>query len=82
MKGDEIVLACNRYNNETATLRKHVTKYKNLRKWIVEFLKKSESRGDKLARNIMKYHSGNIMNTPQKIVLYLWYCEFKVLYSS
>ena len=29
--------ACERYNNETTTLRKYVTKYKNMRKWMVEF---------------------------------------------
>ena len=30
------------------TLRKHVTKYKNMRKYLVEFLRKSWSRGDKI----------------------------------
>ena len=28
----------------------HVTKYKNMRKWMVEFLTKSESRDDKIVR--------------------------------
>ena len=42
MKEDEIVQACDRYSNETVTLRKHFTKYKNMRKWMVEFLRKSE----------------------------------------
>ena len=32
------------------TLRKHVTKYKNTRKWIVEFLRKFENRGIKIDR--------------------------------
>ena len=32
------------------TLRKHVTKYKSIRKWMVELRRKSESRGDKIAR--------------------------------
>ena len=29
---------------------KHVKKYKNMRKWMVEFLNKSESRGNKISR--------------------------------
>ena len=40
MKGDEIVGHCDRHSNETVTLRKHVTKYKTMRKWTVEFLRK------------------------------------------
>ena len=50
VKRDEIVRSCDRHSNEAVTLRKHVTKYKNIRKWIVEFLRKSESRRDKIAR--------------------------------
>ena len=42
--------AYDRHRNEIATLRKHITKYKNMRKWMVEFLRKSESRGDKIAQ--------------------------------
>ena len=30
--------------------RKHVTKYKDMRKWMVEFLRKIEGRGIKIAR--------------------------------
>ena len=41
--------ACDRYRNETAALRKYITKFKNMRKWIVEFVRKSERRGDKIA---------------------------------
>ena len=37
LKGDEIVRACDRHSNETVTLRKHVTKYKKMRKLMVEF---------------------------------------------
>ena len=33
-----------------SAVRKHVTKYKNMRKWMVEFLRKSENRGDKIAQ--------------------------------
>ena len=36
--------ACNRHNNKTVTLRKHVSKYKNKRKWFVEFFIKFENR--------------------------------------
>ena len=50
MKGDEIVLACDRHSNEIVTLFKHATKYENMRKWMVEFLRKSEGRDDKIAR--------------------------------
>ena len=41
---------CDRHNNQTVTLGKHITKYKNMRKRLVEFLRKSESRGDKIVR--------------------------------
>ena len=47
---DKIVRACDRHWNETATLTKHVTTYKYMRKWTVEFLSKSESRVIKIAR--------------------------------
>ena len=50
MKGDEIVRPCDRHSNETVNLRKHVSKYKNMRKWIVEFIKKIENRGIKISR--------------------------------
>ena len=49
-KGDEIVRLCNRRSNETVTLKKDVTKYKNMRKCIIEFLRKFEYRGIKIAR--------------------------------
>ena len=41
--------ACDRHSNETVTLGKHATIYKIVRKCIVEFLSKSESRGIKIA---------------------------------
>ena len=37
MKGDEIVRASDQHSNETVTLRKYVTKYKNMHKWMIEF---------------------------------------------
>ena len=49
-EGDEIVPTCDRHLDETVTLTKHVTKYKCLRKWMVEFLSKSQSRVIKIAR--------------------------------
>ena len=49
-EGDEIVRACDRHRNETATLTKHVSKYKYMRKWMVEFLKKLQSRVIKNSR--------------------------------
>ena len=42
--------ACNRHSNETLTLRKHVTKYRNMRKWMIEFFKKFDNFGIKIAR--------------------------------
>ena len=50
MKGEDIVRPCARHSNETMTLRKHVAKYKNMRKWAVEFLRKFEKRGIEIAR--------------------------------
>ena len=49
-EGDEIVRSCDQHSIKTATLKKHVTKYKNMRKWMVEFLRKFENRGIKIAR--------------------------------
>ena len=42
--------SCNRHSNETVTFKKQVTKYKNMRKWMIYFFKKSESRRDKISR--------------------------------
>ena len=42
--------ACNRHSNETVTFRKHVSNYINMRKWMIEFFKKIENRGIKIAR--------------------------------
>ena len=49
-EGDEMFRACDRHWDETATLTKHVTKYKYIIKWMVEFLSKSQSRVIKIAR--------------------------------
>ena len=48
--GDEIVRHCDRHSNDTVILRKHVTKYKNMKKYMVEFLRKFENRGIKISR--------------------------------
>ena len=50
MNGDEIVRPCDRHNNKTVTLGKHISKYKNMRKWMVEFIKKIEKSCLKIAR--------------------------------
>ena len=50
VNGDQIVRPCDRLSNETVTLRKHITKYKRMWKWMVEFLRKIESRYIKNAR--------------------------------
>ena len=39
-----------RHTNVTVTLRKHITKYKDMLKFMIEFLRKFESRGDKIVR--------------------------------
>ena len=48
VKGEEIVRPCDRHSNETETLRKHVSKYKRMRKMTVEFLRKFDNRGIKI----------------------------------
>ena len=50
MMGDETARACDRHSYETVTLRKHVTKYKSKRKWMVKFFRKSVSQDDKIDR--------------------------------
>ena len=50
LKGAEIVRLCDRHGNETVTLRKHVTKYKNVRKWMIIFCKKLRIVALKLLR--------------------------------
>ena len=49
-EGYEIVQACDRHRSETVTLTKHVTKYKNMQKYMVEFFSKSQRRGINIAR--------------------------------
>ena len=46
-----IVRPCGRRSSETVTHRKHVNKYKNMWKWLVEFLRKFENRALKLLVN-------------------------------
>ena len=40
MKEDEIVWPCDRHSIETVALSQLVTKYKNMRNWMVQFLRK------------------------------------------
>ena len=42
--------ACHRQSKETVTLGKHITKYKYMLKWMIEFIRKSENRGDEIGR--------------------------------
>ena len=49
-EGVEIVRACDRHRNETVTLTKDVTKYKNMRKWMVELHRKFENCAIKITR--------------------------------
>ena len=48
--GDEVIQPCARHSNEPVTLTKHITKYKHMRKWMVEFLRKFKNRGIKIIR--------------------------------
>ena len=50
MNEDEIVRTYDRHSNETVTLKKHVTECQHIRKLMVEFVRKSASRGIKIAR--------------------------------
>ena len=59
---DEIVRACDRHRNETVTLTKHVTKYKYMQKWMIEFLSKSQSR-------VIKFDRVNSIRMPKSINL-------------
>ena len=54
-----IITACDWHCNEIVTLMKHVTKYRNMRKWMAE----SASRGDKITRvnSIRKTKSINLL---------------------
>ena len=49
----------NRHSNETVTLTKDITKYKNIPKWIVENLKKIENRRIKFVE-LTQFASPNI----------------------
>ena len=42
--------ACNRHSNETVTLGKYGSKYKNMRKWMIEFVRKFENASIIIAR--------------------------------
>ena len=50
MNGNEIVWSCDKHSNETVTIRKYVTKYENIQKLMVEFSRKFENCGIKIAR--------------------------------
>ena len=65
MKKDEIVRPCDRHSNETVTLMKHDIRYKNMRKWMIEFLRKLDNRCIKIAR-------GNSIRNTKSINLQLF----------
>ena len=69
-------MTCN--SNETVTLRKYVKKYKHMRKWMVEFLRKFENRGIKIY--LVKLNSHHQI-FQFNLILYgvggpLWYWRF------
>ena len=70
MRGDEIVRPCDRHSNETVTLRKHATKYKSMRKWMLECLQKIENRGIKISR------VNSILITKSINLLLITFCKF------
>ena len=57
---EEIVRACDRHSNETETLRKRVTIFKYMRKWIIQFLCKTQSCG-------IKYSLVNLIRVTKSI---------------
>ena len=63
MKGDEIVRPSDRHSSEVVTLRKHVSKYKHMQKWVVEFPRKFENHGIIIAR-------GNLIRITESINLH------------
>ena len=70
VKEDEIVRPYDRHSTETETLRKHVSKYKHMRKWMMEFLRKFENRGIKMARFNSIFISKSIYLQLFAIILY------------
>ena len=78
-EGDEIVRACDRHCDETVTLTKHVTKYKYMRKWMVEFLSKSQSRVTKIASCYLNSHDQIYQFTLISCVLFLAMTSSRVL---
>ena len=50
-EGSRIVRPCDRPHNKTVTLGKPVTKYKHIRQFMVEFLRKFMNRGIKNCSN-------------------------------
>ena len=64
---DEYVRACDRHRDDTVTHTKHVTKYKYMRKWMVEFLSKSQSR-------VIKIAGVNSIRMTKSINLFLFLC--------
>ena len=76
-EGDEIVRACDRHWDETVTLTKHVTKYKYMRKWMVEFLSKSHNCGIKFARvNSIRMTWPPVIIPPWYVVMIFLDCFF------
>ena len=63
VKRDEIVRACDRHSNEATTLKKLVTQYKHMRKWMVEFIRKFQNSGIKitLVNSIRITKSSNLL---------------------
>ena len=50
MKGNEIFGDFDRHNGETVTMNKYVAEYEQMRKFMIKFLSKFQSRGIKIAR--------------------------------
>ena len=58
------------YSHETATLRKHVTKYKNMQKRMVEYLEQFENRGIKISRDNTNLITKSINLQLSTLILY------------
>ena len=64
------IFNCSRLLGEPLNKRKHVTKYKNMLKWMVEFLRKFENHAIKIRRD----NSILITKICQFIVIYFNFC--------
>ena len=74
-------MACNQHSNETMTQGKHASKYKNIQKWMIEFLKKNENRGIKIARVTSILITKSINSQLFTLILYGFQSIYREVYG-